>query len=171
MLLIFSYGRHSNIERKSKLNLKLVELRKKLMDLHDYSSSIADGNVSLNDLMKVPPSQFNRMSVFMMYSHQSAMAGAQEKYAYMSQVPGAVPQMQTPQLQQQFSQMMFKNLYDQERQKFQKVEEKLLNNEDKKIEQEIEKIKTDLQMIEADDKNLESAQEKGAQESSAKYVA
>lgn len=169
-LLIFAYRKQDIIRRKSDLELKLMQLKAKLFDLHSYSSSIADGSVSLNDLMKAPPSVFNRMSSFMMYSHQGAMSGATEKFNFMSMTPGAVPQMQNAQMQQQYTQMLFKNLYDNEREKFKKVEEKMLNEQDKKISQESETIQAQLKMMEAELASTKEAEDKAAKDSAPKYA-
>lgn len=169
-LLIFAYRKQDIIRRKSDLNLKLMELKKKLMDLQTYASSIADGTVSMNDLMNAPASQFSRMSIFMNYSHQSAMQGAQQKFAYLSQTPGAMPQMQNAQQQQQYSQMMFKNLYDQEREKTSKIETKILNQQDTKIQQDIARMETQLKMLDSEEQSVSDAEGKAAEKSAPKYV-
>lgn len=170
-LLIFAYRKQDIIRRKNDLNFKLLNLKQKLMDLQSYASSIADGTVSLNDLMKAPPSMFNRMSIFMMYSHQSAMSGAQQKYALLSQTPGAIPPMQDPNMQQQYAQMMFKNLYDQEREKTSKIETKMLNEQDKRIQQETARIETQLKMLDAEEQTVTQAEDKAAEKGAPKYVA
>lgn len=169
-LLIFAYRKLDIIRRKSDLEYKLMEIKRKLYDMHDYASNIADGSVSLNDLMKAPPSMFNRMSMFMMYSHQASMAGAQEKFAFMSQTPGAIPPMANPQLQQQYSQMLFKNLYDQEREKFKKIEEKVLNEQNKKLDMEASKVEAQLKMLEAELSSTKEAEDKAAKDSAPKYA-
>jgi hypothetical protein len=168
-LLIFAYRKQDIISQKSALNMKLMNLRQKLMDLQSYASSIADGTVSMNDLMGAPASMFARMSIFMMYSHQASMAGAQGNFAQMMQIPGAMPQMQNAQMQQQYQQMMFKNLYNQEREKFSKQEQKILNQQDTKIQQEIAQAETKLKMLDADDEKVRAAEDKEA-EKAPKYA-
>ncbi len=170
-LLIFTHRRHEIINRKSQLNLQLMEMKRKLMDLQSYAAKIADGTVSMDDMMTAPASMFNKMSIFMMYSHQQAMMGAQQKFAVMSQVPGAMPQMPNPQLQAQYQQMMFKNYYDQEREKFAQVEQKQLNVEDTKIQQEIARVETQLKMLDEEEKSCKEAEGEGAKNAIAKYTA
>lgn len=170
-LLIYSFRRHDIIRQKSTLNYKLMSLQKKLMDLQSYASKIADGIVSLNDMLEVPASQYNQLSVFMQYSHQMAYNGAQQKFSVMSQVPGSMPQMPNAQLQQQYSQLMFKSLYDQEREKAAEVEKRRLNVVETKIQQEVAQIQTQLQMLESEEKNVTSAEEKAAEASAPKYTA
>lgn len=168
--LIFSYRHQDIIARKSALNFKLLQLNKKLMDLQTYAANIADGSVSMNDLMTVPPSLFNRMSVFMQYSHQSAMMGAQQKLPFMMQA-GVMPQVQDPMMQRQYQQMLFKNLYDQEREKASKVEEKILHQQELKIEQEKASIETQLKALDAEEEKVKSAEDEGAKKSAPQYVA
>lgn len=169
-LLIFAYRKQDLIRRKFDIEFKMTQMSEKLRNLTSYATSIADGVVSLNDLMSVPPSMFNRMSMFMLYSHQASLAGAQEKYNFMSQTPGAMPQLQTPDLQQQYAQMMFKNCYDQEREKFKKIEEKVLDEQNKKISQEQAKLETQLKMIEAELESVKGAEDKAAKDSAPKFA-
>lgn len=170
-LLIFTYRHQDIIARKSDLNFKLDGLRRKLMDLQSYAASIADGQVTLNDLASVPPSQFARMSIFMQSSSQAAYAGAQEKFAYMSQIPGAMPQMETAELQKQYSEIMIKQLYDQGIEKFGEQEAKLLNVEDKKIQQQVTQMETKLKMLDAEEEKVTKAEDEAAKKSAPQYVA
>ena len=170
-LLIFVYRHQDIIRRKADLNLKLLDLKRKLMDLQTYASSVADGSISLNDLMNAPASQFNRMSVFMMHSHNAAYQGASEKFTVMSQMPNAMPQMPNPELQQQYANMLFKNLYEQEKEKFSKVETRLLNEQDKRIQQEVSRMETQLTMLDKEEEKIAQAEKSAAEKNAANYVA
>jgi len=168
-LLIFAYRKQDIIRRKSDIEYKLLQLSQKLRDLQSYSASIADGSVSMNDLMTVPPSLFNRMSSFMISSDQASKAGAQEKFQLMRMTPGAMPQVQDPQQQQMYSQMLFKNLYDQERERFSKVEEKMLNEQDKKIQSEYDRMSTQLKMLEKELEEVDKAEDNSIKSSTPKF--
>lgn len=170
-ILIFAYRKQDIIRRKNDLNFKLLALKQKLMDLQSYASSIADGTVSLNDLMKAPPSMFGRMSIFMQYSNQAAMMGAQQKYSMLAMTPGAIPMVQDPNMQQMYNQMVFKNLYDQEREKSSKLEQKILNEQDKRIQQETARIETQLKMLDAEEEKVTAAEDSAAKKSAPNYVA
>lgn len=174
-LLIFSYRRQQIIAQKNAISLRLMQLQKQYMDYQQYASSIADGTVSLNDLMSVPSSLFNRMSIFMQYSHQQSYANAQQQMAYVRNIPGAIPQMsndatQNAQLQQQYTQAMFKQFYDQGRQQAAEKEKKLLDTMDTKIEQEKATLETQLQMLTAEEKTVSEAESKAAEASAPKYA-
>lgn len=168
-LLVFTYRKQDLIRRKLDAEFKLLQLTQKLSSLTDYASSIADGVVSLNDLMHAPPSMFNRMSMFMMYSHAASMAGATEKYNFMAMNPNMMPQLQNPQMQQQYADMMFKNLYDQEREKFKKIEEDILNRQEKQISQEKAKLETQLTMIQKELESVEKAEGEAAKSFAPKF--
>jgi len=170
MLFIGAWRISDLINKKSQKELELMKLKQKLSDLQSYSSSIGDGSVSMNDLMQAPSSVFNRMSMFMMYSHQAALSGAQEKFNFMMMTPGAMPQLPNPQQQQQYSQMAFKALYEQEKDKFKKVEEKNLNEQEKKISMQSEQLQTELKMIEGELTATKEGTTKSATDSAPKYV-
>jgi len=170
-LLIFAYRHQDIISRKSALNMKLMNLKQKLMELQSYASSIADGSVSMNDLMNAPASMFGRMSIFMMYSHQAAMTGANEKFPMMQQMAAQQMQQMPQQYQQQYQQSMFKSLYDQEKEKFSKNEQNILNQQDKRIEQETAQIETQLKMLDSEETKVSEAEDKAAEKGAPKYVA
>lgn len=169
--LIFSYQKQSIIARKANLEMRLLELNKKLLDLQSYTAAIADGSVSMNDLMNCPGSMFNKMTLYMNTSHQIGYSEAQQKYALMSQVPGAIPQMADAQLQQQYTQSIFKSLYDQSKEKFADQEQKLLKVEDTRIQQEKARIETQLKMLEAMEEQVTKAEDEGAKKSAPQFVA
>lgn len=178
-LLIFSYRRLDILARKSTLNFKLNQLNKKLMDLQSYSASIADGVVSLEDLTKAPASMFGNMMSFAQRSSMSAYQQAQQQFGSvwaMSQpgIQASMSQVQ-PELQQQYmayqQKMIFKNLYDQAKQKSSDAEQKLLDVQDRKIEQEKAQIETQLKMLEAEEEKVTKAEEDGAKKSAPSYVA
>jgi len=168
-VLIFAYRKQDIIRRKSDLEFKLLQMSEKLRNLQSYGSSIADGSVSMNDLMNAPASVFNRMSSFMMYSHQASITGAQQKMGMLSMTPGAIPQVQDPKMQQQYNSMVMKNLYDQEREKFGKIEEKMLNEQEKKLSSENEKLSTQLKMLEAELAEVTKAEDNAIKASAPKF--
>lgn len=172
MLLVFSYLHQYIINRKANVNQKLIALRQKQMDLQNYASSVADGSVSLNDLMNAPPTMFGRMMAHMTASHQQALNGAQmgmPGMLAMAAGSGIFNNMQ-PEMQQQYQYMLYKNLYDKEREKFGRQEEKILHTEDKRIEQQIAQLTTELQMIEAQEKSVSEAEANEAKNSAPKYA-
>ena len=173
-LLIFAYRKQDIIRRKSDIEFKLTQMTEKLRNLQSYSASISDGSVSLNDLMTVPPSLFGRMSSFMMFSHQASMVGAQQKFPMLMMQQQAamqqMPQMQNPQqMQAEMSKSLFSSLYGQEREKFAKIEEKMLNEQDKKMSLQKDKLDTQLKMLDEELKSVSAAEDKAAASSAPKF--
>lgn len=158
-LLVFHYAKMWNSpSQKHGLNWELHQVKQKAFALTDYSQKISDGSVSVSDLMSANPSMFNRMSMYMMYSHQAALAGAQEKFGFMAQTQGAMPQLPNAQMQQQYQMMMFKNLYEQEREKFKKQETKVLDQQNEQLDAKANQIEQELSMLSAEMESVKKAE-------------
>lgn len=170
-LLVFTYRHQSIISQKSEINKKLLDLRKRQMDLQSYASAVADGSVSMNDLMTAPASMMMRMMAHAQASHGQSMIAATNALPGMLAMFNANGGMNgpSPQMQQQYQQMIFKNLYDKEREKFAHQEEKILSREDKRIEQQVAQLSTQLQMLEAEEKKVEQAESEEAKNSAPKF--
>lgn len=158
------------ISRKSRLNMELLTLRRKLIDFQKYAASIADNEISMDDLLNVPSSLFGRMTTYMAYSHNSAMNGATQKFAGVIAMNQANMAQVSADQMELYKQSVFKNLYDNERERFQRVEEKLLDAEETKINQEVSQKETELQMLEAEEKSTKEVVQKDAENSAPKYV-
>ena len=140
-LLIFAYRKLDINRQRIDLNYLLMEITRKLSDLQQYASNIGDGSVSMSDMMNTPSSMFGRQLMYMQYAHNGALFGAQQKMAMLQpQLSMQMQQMQNPQYQQMYQQWVFKNLYDQERERMGKQEQKLLNEQEKQIQAEKQKI-------------------------------
>lgn len=169
MALIHIARLHDIISRKSQINLQLLNLRQKLMDLQSYAAGIGDG-VSIDDLMTCPSSLFQRMSIFKMTSDQAAYAQAQQNFgAMMAMNPQAMSQIQ-PQYQQQYQAVIFQNLFQKSQEEFGKVERKLMDSQETKIQQQIAQLETQGQMLDAEEKTTKEAISKDAENSAPKYA-
>ena len=155
-LLIFAYRKLDINRRKSDLNYRLMELTRKLSDLQQYAANIGDGSVSMSDMMNTPNSMFGRQLMFMQYAHNGSLFGAQQKFAMMQPVIAAQMQQMQPEMQQMYQNWIFKNLYDQERERMGKQEAKLLNEQEKQIQAEKMKIETQLKLL---DQELQACKE------------
>ncbi len=163
-LLIFAYRKLDINRRKSDLNYRLMELTRKLSDLQQYAANIGDGSVSMSDMMNTPSSMFGRQLMFMQYAHNGSLFGAQQKFAMIQPIIAAQMQQIQPEMQQMYQNWIFKNLYDQERERMGKQEAKLLNEQEKQIQAEKMKIETQLKLLdqelqackEGEDKSIEA---------------
>lgn len=163
-LLIFAYRKLDINRRKSDLNYRLMELTRKLSDLQQYAANIGDGSVSMSDMMNTPSSMFGRRLMFMQYAHNGSLFGAQQKFAMIQPIIAAQMQQIQPGMQQMYQNWIFKNLYDQERERMGKQEAKLLNEQEKEIQAEKMKVETQLKLLdqelqackEGEDKSIEA---------------
>ena len=79
-LLIFAYRKLDIIRQRNDIQYRLMNLTRKLSDLQQYASNIADGSVSMSDMMNTPSSMFGRQMMYMQYAHNGAIFGAQQKF-------------------------------------------------------------------------------------------
>ena len=99
-LLIFAYRKLDIIRQRNDIQYRLMNLTRKLSDLQQYASNIADGSVSMSDMMNTPSSMFGRQMMYMQYAHNGAIFGAQQKFGMMQPMIAAqMQQMQDPNMQ------------------------------------------------------------------------
>ena len=134
-----------------------MNLTRKLSDMQQYAANIADGSVSMSDMMNTPSSMFGRQMMYTQYAHNGALFGAQQKMAMMQpQIAMQMQQMQDPNYQAMYQQWIFKSLYDQERERMGKQETKLLNEQEKQIQAEKAKLESQLKLL---DQELEACKQ------------
>ena len=173
-LLVFADRKSQILRQKNDLNYRLMKLNQKLEDLQQYASNIADGSVSMSDMMNTPASMFGRTMMYMTYSHNGALQNAQQQMQQMMMMPqvqAQMQQMQDPNQQMMYQNWIFDNLYKQQREQFGKVEQKLLNEQEKEIQQEKAKLETQLKMLEAEFDSTKQGEDKAASSWKPEYVA
>ena len=151
----------------SDLNYKLMQKQQELQDLQSYTASIADGEVSLNDLSTAPASMFGNMTQFMVGSHNYAMMGAQGQYAMMG---AQQPMTQDAMAQAQYQQLVFKNLYDQQKQQYLKAEQARLHVKEKSMENERLKLEQQLKLIESELSTIDKSIDNGIKDAVPQYA-
>lgn len=151
-------------------NFNLMQKKQELMDLQSYAASISDGSVSINDLMTTPATMFGRMNQYMVYSHNYAMAGAQQNMGYLQSTGQMNQQGMDGSQMQQYNFLMFKNLYEQQKAQVQKQEEAVLQQKNKTLDNECLKIEQELKQLEAEYDSLSSAVDKHAKDAAPQYA-
>ena len=171
-LLIFAYRKLDIIRQKSDLNFRLMQITQKLSDLQQYAANIADGSVSMSDMMNTPGSMFGRQLMYMNYAHNMALFGAQQQMAMMGpQIQMQMSQMGNPAYMQMYQNWIFKSLYDQQRQMVGKQEQKLLNEQEKHIQAEKQKIETQLKMLEQEYESVKQGEDAAVKQWKPEYTA
>ncbi len=170
-LLIFAYRKLDLNRQRHDLNYRLMNLTRKLSDLQQYAANIADGSVSMSDMMNTPCSMFGRQLMFMQYAHNGALFGAQQKMQMMGPMIGMqMQQMGNPQYQQMYQNWIFKNMYDQERERMGKQEQKLLNEQEKQIQAEKQKLETQLKLLDQEYEACKQAESEEVKRWKPEYV-
>ena len=78
-------------------------------------------------------------------------------------------QMPNPQYQAMYQQWIFKNMYDQERERMGKQEQKLLNEQEKQIQAEKQKIETQLKLLDQEYDSCKQAESEEVKRSKPEY--
>ncbi len=171
-LLIFAYRKLDIMRQKSDLNYRLMTITQKLNDLQQYAANIADGSVSMSDMMNTPGSMFGRQLMYMNYAHNMAVFGAQQQMSALGpQIQMQMSQMGNPMYQQMYQNWIFRSLYDQQRQIIGKQEQKLLNEQEKQIQAEKAKIETQLKMLDQELESCKEGEKAGIQQFKPEYTA
>ncbi len=148
------------------LNYKLMQKTQELQDLQSYTAAIADGEVSMNDLTTAPATMFGRMSQYMVGSHNYAMNAASQNMAMLQ----GGQQGQDAAAQSQYQQLVFKNLYDQQKAQFLKAEQARLHVKEKAMENDKLKLEQQLKMAEAELSQMDQAINNGIKEAAPQYA-
>lgn len=170
MAFLVLFARKMSLKNQvNDLNYKLMQKQQELQDLQSYTASIADGEVSMNDLTSAPASMFGNMSQFMVGSHNYAMTAAQQNMALLQ---GAQAGQQNPQqmAQNQYQYLVFKNLYDTQKQQYLKAEQQKLHVKEKSMENEKLKLEQQLKLAEAELSQLDQAINNGIKESAPQFA-
>ena len=170
-LLIFGFRKIDIIRQKNDLNYRLMQVTKKLSDLQQYAANIGDGSVSMFDMMNTPASMFNRQMMFSIYSHNMALAGAQQNFMMMQPMMNMQMQQMNPDAQAMYQQWVFNSLYQQQKERINKVEQKLLNQQETQIQQEKAKIESQLKMLDQELQSVSEAENKAIENWKPNYVA
>lgn len=146
------------------ISSKILKLHQKRRKLLKYSTQIADGSISLNDMMNAPAGMMGRQTMYMQYAHSFAIANAQ------AQMQQAMPMMQMqlaqvpPQQQQLIMNQMFQNFYKQQREVAKEQEAALMNEQEQEIQQELEQLNAQKAMIDHELAEAKQERDKGIQQ-------
>ena len=151
----------------SDINYRLMQKSQELQDLQSYTASIADGEVSLNDLSTAPASMFGNMTQFMVGSHNYAMATMQGQAAMMG---AQQPVTQDAMAQQQYQRILMENLYKQQKQQYLKAEQAKLHVKEKAMENEKLKLEQQLKLIEGELSSMDQAIDNGIKDAVPQYA-
>lgn len=170
-ILMFIARKHDLIHQQYLYQKKLQDITRKISDMQQYAANIADGTVSMYDMMNTPSSMFGRTMMYMNYSHNMAVQNAQMNFMGMQPMLTQQMTQMDPNSQMMYQNWIQQSLYKQERERMAKIEAKLLNQQEKEMMQEKTKIEAQLKMIEQELESVKQAEESGIKAFAPKYTA
>lgn len=169
-ILMFTARKHDLTSRIFNYQARLQEITRKISDMQQYAANIADGSVSMFDMMNTPASMFGRSMMFMQYSHNTAVQNAQMNFTGIQPMLTQQMAQMDPNSQMAYQNWVMQNLYKQERERVAKQEAKLLNQQEKELTQDKQKIETALKMAETELESVKEAEKKGIEMFKPNYV-
>ena len=130
-ILMFTARKHDLTSQIFRYQAKLQDLTRKLTDMQQYAANIADGSISMFDMMNTPCSMFGRSMIFMQYSHNMAVQNSQMNLMGMQPMIQQQMTQMDSNSQMMYQQWIQQSLYKQERERFAKMEAKFLNQQEK----------------------------------------
>lgn len=173
-ILMFTARVHDLMFQKSRIQMNLAKISKRIRDLQQYASMVSNGGVSIGQLLSAPGTMMGRTMAYLAYAHNSSMQYMQQNAPMMMQMYGqqiAASGAQNPQQAQQLQNYIMRALYTQGRERAAQVEEKNLHAEEGRLNQEKAKQETLLQEITAELKAAKEARDKDIEMFAPKYVA
>ena len=171
-LFIFTARIHDLIHQKHEIEYKLAKLTKKTGDMAKYSSLVANGGITIGNLLSTPGSMMARSMNYLAYAHNSSLQYMQQNAPMMQQM--YMQQMgvqQNAQQQQQFNNYIMQSLYIQGRDRAAQIETRNLKEEEAKMASQKEQLETALQAINAELQSTKEARNQDAKEWKPNYTA
>lgn len=171
-VLIFTARVHDLIYQRSNVEYRLSKLSKKLRDLQQYAATIANGAISIGEMLSAPGSMMGRTMNYLAFAHNSSLQYMQQNAPYMQQMymQQMAGQQQNAQQQQQMQAYMMRKLYEQGRDRAMQVETRNLKIEEDRITQEKERLEALGKSIEAELQAAKEARDKGIKDMAPKYT-
>lgn len=157
MILSGSWRISQLIQRRSDYNHRLQTLNMELQDLKRYGESIADGGISIGEMMKTPTSMFNRQLIYMNRASEFSQLSASNQMNALMNTPYYQQMMAKypdPQVQQSYKAMMYKSFYQQAQNQFSKYEASMIHEKERAMEEEQQTLKEDLEAIKSEIEGL-----------------
>ena len=155
--LIFTARVHDLIHQKHEVEYKMAKLTKKIKEMQQYSTLVANGGVTIGDLLNTPGSMMNRSMNYLAYAHNSSLQYMQQNAPMMQQMyMQQLGAQQNAEQQQYMNNYIMRSLYTQGRDRAAQIETRNLKEEETRLMNEKEQLETLHQEI---TQELQSARE------------
>lgn len=166
MILSGSWRINQLIQRRSDRKHRLQVVNMEIQDLKTYGQNIADGGVSIGEMMKTPTSMYNRQLLYMNTASQYCQMSATNQMQQLMATPyyQSMMSQQDAQVQQSYQQMLYQSFYKQAQNQFSKYEANLIHEKERAMEEEKESIKEEIEAIEGELSSTKQEVSKSIQE-------
>ncbi len=148
MFLTANFMTGNLIQQKNDYEYQLSKIKQEIQDLKTYAENIADGGISIGEMLGTPSTMYGRQLMYMNAASQYCQVSAQNQMQQLMQTPYYQNMMaqQQADVQQSYQSLMYKSFYDQAQAQFAKYEKKLLHEKEKALEQKQQTIMTNLEI-------------------------
>lgn len=170
-IFTFTARVHALMYQKSNIEYRLMKLTKKLQSLQQYSALIANGGVSIGDLLSSPGVNMGRTMNYLAWAHNNSLMYMQQNAPqaiawYQAQMGNS----QSAQNNAQMQQWIMTQLYQQGRDRAMQIETRNMKIEEDKIAQEKERLEAQGKSVEAELKAAKEGRDKAIQDMAPKYT-
>lgn len=167
MYAIFTMRKLMLTNRINSIQLKMMEISQKTMDLASYSANIADGNVSIEELANSSASIYQRQMLFNQVN--GANANVQADAAMQNLIAsGGIANAQASGAEVNLN-SLFTSFYQNAMKSAAENEQKKISVMEKELDQQRLKLETQLQAAQKELEQVEQAETKGIEMSTPKY--
>lgn len=170
-IFTFTARVHALMYQKSNIEYRLMKLTKRLQSLQQYSALIANGGVSISDMLSSPGVNMGRMMNYLAWAHNNSLL-------YMKQNAGPAIQWYQSQMgnsqnaenNQQMQRWIMTQLYQQGRDRAMQIETRNLKVEEDRIAQEKERLEAQGKSVEAELKSAKEGRDAAIKDMAPRYT-
>ena len=149
MILASSWRISQLIQQRNEYQHRLATLTMELNDLKRYGESIADGAISIGELLRSPASMYKRSMAYLTFADAYSQQVANAQMQQLTNSPYYIQMMrgQTAEAQRQYAMMLEQQFKKSAAQQFSKFEVGMIHEKEAQIEQEKQSLTEDLEAI------------------------
>jgi len=170
-IFTFTARVHALMYQKSHIEYRLLKLTKKLQALQQHSALIANGGVSISDLLSSPGVMMGKTMNYLAWAHNNSVAYMQQNAPqaiswYMNQMGNSMSATENQKMQR----WIMTKLYEQGRERAMQIETRNLKVEEDKIAQEKERLEALGKSVEAELKSAKEGRDQAIKDMAPKYT-
>lgn len=170
-IFTFTARVHALMYEKSNIEYRLMKLTKKMQALQQYSSLIANGGVSIGELLSAPGMAMGRTLNYLAWAHNNSVLYMQQNAPqaiswYQSQMGNT----QDAQSIQKMQKWIMTKMYEQGREKAMQIETRNLKVEEDRLAQEKERLTAQGTAVEAELKAAKEGRDAAIKDMAPKYT-